>query len=67
MKIKYIGGPYGVELATGHKFEKGCDPVEVGDELGKKLLQDHPKLFSNVTPAPTAAPARKEATVKTKK
>ena len=66
MKIKYIGGPYGVELATGHKFEKGGDPVELGDELGKKLLEDHPKLFSKVTPAATVAPARKEATVKKK-
>lgn len=73
MKIRYKAGPCSkrccpegdthlqvVELRGGARFVRGGDAVEVSDELGKKLIADHPGMFVG----PSTPTAKKPAEVK---
>jgi hypothetical protein len=75
MKIQYKAGPCKhkqccpqgdthqkiVEVNKGPRFERGGDPQECSDELGKKLIADHPGMFeeSRKTSAKKATPVTK--------
>lgn len=49
-----------VGLAGGARFERGGDAVELSDDVGKKLIADHPGMFSEVVKAPAKKPAEEK-------
>ena len=70
MKVQYKQGPCKnkvccpkgdthtaeLQMRTGHSFKRGGDPVEMSDEMGKKLIDDHPGMFAEAKPEKPAAP-----------
>ena len=76
MKVQYKAGPCkhkqccprgdthgsgAVELKSNHRLERGGDPVEMPDDIGAKLIADHPGMFSEVKAEKPAAPQLEKA------